>query len=182
MLTLVAALSLDGVIGRDGDLPWRLPDDLKRFKRLTMGCPMIMGRRTWDSIGRPLPGRRTLVLSRRPAFEAPGAEVFPDLDAALAAVADAPEVIIAGGETVYARALPAADRLCLTVVHVHVDGDACFPAFDAATWGVKARSDHPADARHAHAHTYFDLRRDAALPRPPLPFPAGVRPGDPAAA
>ena len=104
MITLVAALSLDGVIGRDGDLPWRLPDDLKRFKRLTMGCPMIMGRRTWDSIGRPLPGRRTLVLSRRPGFEAPGAEVFADLDAALAAAADAPAIIIAGGEAVYALA------------------------------------------------------------------------------
>ncbi len=177
MLTLVAALSLDGVIGRDGDLPWRLPDDLKRFKRLTMGCPMIMGRRTWDSIGRPLPGRRTLVLSRRPGFEAPGAEVFADLDAALAAVSDAPEIIIAGGEAVYALALPRADRLCLTVVHAHVEGDARFPPFDAAAWGVRERVEHPADARHAHAHTYFDLVRDAALPRPPLPLPGGVRGG-----
>lgn len=180
-LTLVAALSLDGVIGRDGDLPWRLPADLKRFKRLTMGCPMVMGRRTWDSIGRPLPGRRTLVLSRRADFVAPGAEVFADLDAALAAVADAPEIIIAGGEAVYALALPRADRLCLSVVHAHVAGDARFPAFDAAAWGVHERTDHPADARHAHAHTFFDLRRDAALPRPPLPFPSGVRPGGPAA-
>ncbi len=172
-LSLIAALSRNGVIGRDGELPWRLPDDLRRFKRLTMGCPLVMGRRTWDSIGRALPGRRTLVLSRG-APACPGAEVFPDLDAALSAVAGADEVFIGGGRAVYAAALPRADRLCLSVVRAEVAGDVVFPPFDAAAWGVAAREDHPADDRHALAYAFFDLRRDPSLPRPPLPFPAAV--------
>lgn len=157
-IKLIAAMDTRRVIGRDGDLPWRLPSDLKRFKRLTLGASIIMGRTTFESIGRPLPQRRNLVLSRS-GFAADGVEVFDGLPAALAACAGEPEVWIIGGATVYAAALPIADELHLSRVDAEVEGDTWFPAFDAADWVVAETEDVPEDDRHAFAHRYERMVR-----------------------
>ena len=133
-LTLVAARARNGVIGRDGGLPWRIPADLAHFKATTMGAPIVMGRRTWESIGRPLPGRRNVVVSRNPELAVDGAEVVASLDAALAVCGDVPEVFVIGGAELYAAALPVADRLVLTEVDADVDGDTYFPPLDAREW------------------------------------------------
>ncbi len=149
-LSLIAACAENRVIGRDGDLPWRLPDDLRRFKRLTRGHAVIMGRRTWESLrGRPLPERRNLVVTRA-TIDVPGVETFRSLEAALASVADDPEPFVIGGEALYAAALPHADRVYLTVVHAEVAGDAFFPEVDWSGWKLVEDEPHPADERHAH--------------------------------
>ncbi len=149
-VVLVAALADNGVIGRDNQLIWRLRTDMRRFRELTMGCPIIMGRKTFLSIGKPLPGRQTIVLSRDPAFQPEGVYVVPTLEQALATAQGlgkamgARAVIVAGGGEVYAQALPAADRLELTFVHAQPEGDAVFPAFDRSAFRESARSEHPA--------------------------------------
>lgn len=148
-LTLIVAAAENGVIGRDNRLPWHLPDDLRRFKRLTLGHPLIMGRRTFESIGGPLPGRRSLVLSRDPGYRPHGVEVYGNLDAALAAVTDADEVFVIGGAALFERALPRADRIQLTRVHGHIDGDVRFPDPDPAHWRLVSAERHEADAEHA---------------------------------
>ena len=133
MVTLVVAHSRNGCIGRDGNLPWRLPTDLKRFKEITLGGTVVMGRRTWESLPPafcPLPGRRNLVLSTDPAYAPPGAEVFASLEAALDAC-DADCFVIGGGAT-YARALPLASRVLATLVDADVEGDAFFPELDGS--------------------------------------------------
>ncbi|HKJ25571.1 MAG TPA: dihydrofolate reductase [Myxococcota bacterium] len=153
-LTLVVACAENRVIGRAGGLPWRLPDDLRRFRRLTTGHAVVMGRRTWESIGRPLPERRNLVVTSR-ALEAPGVEAHASLDAALAAVADDdPEPCVIGGEALYAAALPAATRIERTLVHAEPEGDAFFPEVDWRAWRRTAAERHEADARHALAFTF----------------------------
>ena len=151
-LAMIWAMARNRAIGKDGGLPWRLPEDLKRFKAITLGKPMIMGRKTFDSIGRALPGRRTIVVTRDPSWAAPGVETAGSLDAALSlAAAGAPdEIVIAGGGEIYAQALPRADRLRLTLVDLAPEGDARFPDFDPADWRETAREAHPAaDARPA---------------------------------
>lgn len=139
-VALIVAVSRNGVIGRDGDLPWHLPEDLQHFKRLTLGKPIIMGRLTWESIGRPLPGRTNIVISRTPDYEAPGAEVVPSFEAALAhasPLVDADgEIMIIGGAQIYRAALPLADRIYRTRVGVDVVGDTVFPELDSADWRV----------------------------------------------
>ncbi|HEY5790823.1 MAG TPA: dihydrofolate reductase, partial [Gammaproteobacteria bacterium] len=127
-LALIAALDRNRLIGRDNALPWHLPADLQHFKRLTLGKPVLMGRRTWESLGRPLPGRHNIVLSRDPAFRAEGATVVGSLDAALEAAGDAAEAMVIGGAAFYATMLPRARRLYLTEVDGEFDGDAWFPA------------------------------------------------------
>jgi dihydrofolate reductase len=130
-LVLVVAVADGGVIGKDGGLPWKLPEDLRHFKAATMGHVMIMGRKTWDSIGRPLPGRTTFVVSRTPGFHAEGARVFGTFDAALeSAYAEDPEPRVVGGAAIYEEALPRATKILLTEVHRAVEGDTFFPAFD----------------------------------------------------
>jgi dihydrofolate reductase len=145
LVTLVAAVAKDGAIGRDNALLWRLPEDMARFKALTMGKPVVMGRKTWDSIParfRPLPGRRNLVVSRS-ATELPGAEVFASLDAALAACATEPEVCVIGGGEIYALALPRADKLALTEVDVvYPDADRHFPAWPRERFTEAGRESH----------------------------------------
>jgi dihydrofolate reductase len=165
-LSLIVAMSQGGVIGHHGKVPWHLPDDLRRFKQLTMGHPLIMGRRTFASIGRPLPGRRCIVLSRDPAYRAAGVETAPDLETALARVADAAEVFVIGGAEVYRAALPRADRLYLTLVHAPIAGDVRFPTFAPTAWMLAEETFHPADARHAHAFTFrrYERQRSDAQP------------------
>lgn len=158
-ITLVAAVARDGAIGRDNALLWHLPEDLARFKALTLGKPVVMGRKTWDSIPtkfRPLPGRRNLVVSRS-VSELPGAEVFASLDAALAACAAEPEVCIIGGAEIYALALPRADRLALTEVDVvYPDADRHFPAWPRDQFVEARRETH---AEHGMRFDFVDYLR-----------------------
>jgi dihydrofolate reductase len=142
-VSLVAALARNRVIGAGSRLPWYLPEDLRRFKRLTMGAPVIMGRKTHESIGKPLPGRRNIVVTRQPGARWEGCEVAGSLEAALAAAGDAPEVFVIGGAELYAAALPRADRLHLTLIDAEYEGDALFPAFDPADWRETAREPGP---------------------------------------
>jgi len=159
-MTLVVAMARNGVIGRDGDLPWRLPEDLRRFRRLTLGHTILMGRRTWCSLGKPLDGRDNWVLTRDPTFSAPGARVFHALDA-LPAPADGGPLMIIGGAELYRQTLPTAQRLELTEVHADVDGDTVFPALDISQWQELAREAHDADARHAYPYSFVTLQRRA---------------------
>lgn len=159
MLSQIVAIGRNRVIGAGNALPWRLPDDLAHFKRLTLGKPVLMGRKTWESLGRPLPGRDNLVITRNPGYHAAGARVFASIDTALAACSDAPEIMLIGGAELYAQTLPICDRLYLTEVDAAPDGDAFFPALDPADWRETAAEPHPADARHAHTFTWRTLER-----------------------
>lgn len=144
-VAVIAAVAQNGVIGRAGQLPWRLRGDLQRFKQVTLGHPIIMGRRTWVSIGRPLPGRLNIVVTRQPAFDAAGAVVVHSLADALAAAAPAGEAFVIGGAELYREALPQAARLYLTTVQARVEGDTTFPPFDPAAWRRVRSEDFPAD-------------------------------------
>ncbi len=157
-LILIAALAENRVIGRDGDLPWRLPDDLKRFKRLTVGKTVLMGRKTWVSLGRPLPDRDNWVLSRDPTFKPAGATVFATLDQALNA-GQGRELVVIGGAELYRQTLPLATRLELTEVLAEIDGDTRFPEIDRRAWQQIACEEHAADERHAHALRFVSLQR-----------------------
>jgi dihydrofolate reductase len=160
-VAIVVALDERGAIGRGGELPWRLPDDLRRFKALTLGKPVIMGRKTWESIGaRPLPGRLNLVVSRQRGLPAPGATVVDSLEAAYAAAGDAAEVSVIGGADIYRLALPGTDVLHLTRVHTVVpDADTYFPPLDDSEWREVACDDRAADDRHPHAYSFVELHR-----------------------
>lgn len=131
---LVAAVAANGVIGARGKLPWHLPEDLKHFKALTLGHPVIMGRRTWESLGRALPGRENIVVTRAAGYEAPGASVAASLDAALALCIGESVAFVIGGAELYAAALPIADGLVLTEIHRDFEGDTHFPAIDRKDW------------------------------------------------
>jgi dihydrofolate reductase len=165
IVALVVAVADNGTIGRDGALPWHLPDDLRRFKTITMGAPVVMGRRTYESIGRPLPGRHNIVVSRNPAWHAEGVTAVRDLPAALAAAGDAPQVMIIGGAALYAEALPLAQRIYLTRVHAAVDGDVRFPPLQPRDWRVASSERRAADARHAYPMTFEVLERLSARAR-----------------
>ncbi|QGP78711.1 dihydrofolate reductase [Sphingobium sp. CAP-1] len=150
-ITLVLARADNGVIGKDGDLPWRLPADLKHFKAITAGHPMVMGRKTFDSLPGLLPGRRHIVLTRDAGWTAAGAEVAHDVDGAIA-LAAAPVAMVIGGAEIYRLFLPVADRIELTQVHVDAAGDASIAYPDPADWRESARQDHPAlDGRPAYS-------------------------------
>jgi len=153
-VTLIVAVSDNGVMGRDNALPWHLPDDLKRFKRLTMGKPVIMGRKTFESIGKPLPGRLNIVVTRDTNYLHEGVQVVHGVDEALEAAADAPEAMVIGGAELFRLFLPQAGRIHLTRVHGTVDGDVMWPALDIRQWDVIERERHEADERHAHAMTF----------------------------
>ena len=153
-ISLIVAASANNVIGADGGLPWRLPEDLKRFKQITMGKPMIMGRATFDSIGRALPGRKSIVLTRQAGFVAEGCDVVDDMDAALAAAGDTDEVMIIGGGEIYRQFLPQADRIYLTRVQAEIAGDTRFPELDMNEWSVTAVEEYPAGDEREFA---FDI-------------------------
>jgi dihydrofolate reductase len=166
-VALIAALDRGFAIGRGNALPWSLPDDLKRFKALTLGHTILMGRKTADSLGRALPGRRNLVLTRSGRVPFEGMEAVASIDEALACVRDPqsavdtrPTLMVIGGGEVYAQALPMATRLHLTWVDTRIDGaDAWFPRFDAAAWTMTDSESHAADARHAQAFRFADYVR-----------------------
>lgn len=162
-VSIIVATDDRGGIGLDGRLPWRLPEDLKRFKAVTMGKPVVMGRRTWDSIGRALPGRHNIVISRQAGRATAGATFVDSFSAALRAAGDVPEVCIIGGAEIYQLALPIADEIHLTRVHATVDADTFFPSIDDAEWEEVRREDRPADERHAHPYSFIELVR---RPRP----------------
>ena len=160
MISLIAALDRNYAIGRAGAMPWHLPDDLKRFKQLTLGKPVLMGRKTALAIGRPLPGRRNLVLTRSDAAPFAGQEVVTSLDAAIASVG-AQELCVIGGGEIYALALPFATRMHLTWIDTAAEcADTYFPQFDAAQWRETSRIAHPADAHHEFAFTFVDYERE----------------------
>ncbi len=161
-LSLIAALDRNSAIGKGNALPWHLPDDLKRFKKLTLGKPVLMGRKTAESLGRALPGRQNLVLTRSGRVPFEGMQAVASLDAALRAAdaAGAEEMCVIGGGEIYALALPSATHLHLTYVDTVVDGaDAFFPQFDAAQWRIASQEAHAADAKHAYGFRFVDYRR-----------------------
>ncbi|HXM81424.1 MAG TPA: dihydrofolate reductase [Burkholderiales bacterium] len=141
---LVAAVAANGIIGANGRLPWHLPEDLKHFKKLTLGHPIIMGRRTWESLGRPLPGRENIVVSRSPGYAAPGAAVAASLGAALALCAGESVAFVIGGTRLFEDALPVADGLVMTEIHKDYPGDTWFPQYDRSRWRESQREAHTA--------------------------------------
>jgi dihydrofolate reductase len=159
-IAIIAALARNRVIGRGNRLPWHLPHDLRHFKRLTLGRPIIMGRRTWESLPGLLPDRTHIVITRDPGYRADGAVVVHSLDAALAA-AGGEEALVVGGAALYAQALPRAWRLHLTLVDAEIEGDTFFPAIDPAEWREVARENHAADERHAYPFAFVTLERAA---------------------
>ena len=164
-IAIIAAVAENGVIGRGNALPWRLKSDMQHFRALTMGKPVVMGRKTYLSIGRPLKGRTTIVVSRDRGFAAPGIVVAPNLDAALTTARgdalrrNADTILIAGGAEIYAQAMPLATRLAITRVHKQVDGDAYFPAIDPNEWHEGARSEHEAAAEDEAAFAFVIYER-----------------------
>lgn len=159
LITIIAAMDRNRLIGEGNQLPWRLPADLRRFKALTMGKPIVMGRRTHESIGKALPGRRNIVLSRDPDFRAPGCEVAESLEDALELCADDDEMMIIGGAQLYAEALPRADRMHLTLLDASFNGDAWFPAYDRRQWRETSREDHDAGSDSPCPYSFVDLER-----------------------
>ena len=159
---LVAAVAANGVIGVDGRLPWHLPEDLKHFKRLTLGHPVIMGRKTWESLGKALPGRENIVVSSRPGYEAAGAAVANSLVGALALCAGEPVVFVIGGERLFAESLPLADGLVLTEIQRDYDGDTRFPAFERSQWRETQREAHTAEGGMRFDFVLYEKARAAA--------------------
>jgi len=165
-LCLIVARARNGAIGKDGDLPWRLSDDLMHFKTTTKGCPVIMGRKTWESLPKqPLPGRDNIVLSRDGQYAAPGARVYTDMSAAIAAgrsltrVAQKTELFVVGGQAIYAAALPFAERLYVTEVDTEIEGDAFFPEFDAAAFKETENRRIEANDKNQYGFTIRTLDR-----------------------
>ena len=158
-ISVIVAMADNGVIGNQNRLPWHLPADLKHFKATTMGKPIIMGRKTWESIGRPLPGRTNIVVTRDPDYVADGCVVVHGIDAALAAAADADEVMVIGGAEFYRQVLPRASTLYLTLVHDSFEGDAFFPELDGREWRELTREDFEPDADNPHAYSFVELER-----------------------
>jgi dihydrofolate reductase len=144
LVSIIVAASANNVIGVDGDLPWHLPEDLKRFKQTTMGKPMIMGRLTYASIGRALPGRRSIVLTRQPDFSADGCEIASSPEEAIGLAGDVEEVMVIGGGKVYEQMLPMTDRIYLTRVQTEIEGDTFFPDFDESMWRTSGIEEFPA--------------------------------------
>lgn len=160
-ISMIAAMAHDRVIGKDNQMPWHLPADLAHFKRVTLGKPVLMGRKTFESIGRPLPGRRNLVISRNPGYQAEGIEVVGSVEAARALLASSAveELMVIGGGHLYAEMLPSADRLYLTQIDLVVEGDTRFPAFDYGQWQRIACDSHPADEKNPHPYSFETWQR-----------------------
>lgn len=152
-LSLIVAMSRNRVIGADGKIPWHLPGELKLFKDLTMGHPIIMGRKTWESIGRLLPGRITVIVTRQPGYDVPGAIVAHSLQEAIAARGDDDEIFVIGGAEIFREALPLADRVYLTTVDAEVAGDTLMPRFEGPGWRETSSRSFPADERNRYPYS-----------------------------
>lgn len=158
VISIIAAVSENGVIGKDNALPWNLPADLKHFKGLTIEKPVIMGLKTFKAIGKPLPNRTNIVLSKE-KVEIPGCTVVHSIEEALQAAGNAEEVMIIGGGSVYAQFLPKADRMYLTKVHAEVEGDTYFPEFNQDDWKETAREEHEKEEQHPYSFNFITLER-----------------------
>ena len=158
-ISLVVAMDRNGVIGRDNRLPWKLPDEMAHFKRVTLGKPVVMGRRTFESLAKPLPGRKNIVLTRQGDFAAPGCAVVHSLEDAWRAADGAQEACVIGGTMLFAETLPTADVLYLTEVQAEVEGDTWFPPFDRSQWVEREVARHAADERHAYPFRILELTR-----------------------
>ena len=159
MISIIVAVSTNNVIGVQGELPWKVSDDLKRFKQLTMGKPIVMGRLTWESIGRPLPGRQNIVITRQRDFSAEGCDVVASPVAALDVAGDAEEVMIIGGGQIYDLFLPKAGRLYVTRVHTEIEGDAFFPVIEADSWELVDREGFAASDTNEFAFEFRTYER-----------------------
>jgi dihydrofolate reductase len=159
LISLIVATSANGVIGRSGELPWHLSDDLKRFKQLTLGKPIVMGRKTHESIGRALPGRQNIIMTSQSDFFADDCDVVSSVDAAMDAAGDADEIIVIGGGEIYVLFLPLAERIYMTRVHVDIDGDTHFPDLDYDQWQETGHEHHAAGESNDHEFTISVLQR-----------------------
>ncbi len=157
-ISLIVAVSQNGVIGANNKLPWRLPADLKHFKELTMGHPILMGRKTFESIGKPLPGRTNIVITRQKEFACFGVMTAPSLEKALEMCGNAEEIFLIGGAEIFRQALPMADKIHLTVIHQDFAGDALF-TFDKTAWRETSRQDFQPDAANPHSYSFFALEK-----------------------
>lgn len=159
MLSIIVAMTHNRVIGKDNQLPWRLPADLKHFKALTMGKPIIMGRKTFDSIGKPLPGRSNIVVTRDPGYQAEGVIIVHSLEEAIEITRGVPEAMLIGGAQLYAAALPRTQRIYLTLIDVVIPGDAFFPDYDPHDWREIAREGHVPDENNIYPYSFLILER-----------------------
>ncbi len=159
IVTLIAARARNGVIGRNNQMPWKIPGEQAYFKRMTMGYPIVMGRKTWESIGRPLPGRRNIVVTRNRAYTAIGAEVVDSFDNALIQVGNVEQVFVIGGAQLYAAAMPRASRVLLTEIDADFDGDTFMPALDRKQWHETGREDHPPTSERPFGYSFVVYER-----------------------
>lgn len=159
IISIIVAMAENRVIGNDNSLPWHLPADLKHFKAMTMGKPMIMGRKTWESLPGKLPGRTHIVVSANSDYVAEGCILVHSLQQAIEAAGDVPEVMVVGGAMLYGEALPQADRMYLTMVETEVEGDTLFPEYDSGQWQEVAREHHPSDEKNPCAYSFVTLSR-----------------------
>ncbi len=157
-VSIIVAVSQNGVIGKDNKLPWRLPADLKRFKALTLGHPIIMGRKTFESIGKPLPGRINIIITHQMGYKACGALTAPSLKDAILLCGDEEEVFVIGGATVYEQALPLADRIYLTLIHQDFEGDAFF-RWENWAWRETAREDFDPDSKNPYRYSFLTFEK-----------------------
>lgn len=158
-ISLIVAVSTNNVIGVHGELPWRISEDLRRFRELTTGKTLVMGRKTFDSIGQPLPKRRNIVITRDPEFTAPGCDIAASPDAAIEAAGESTEIMVIGGSQIYAAFLPRARRIYLTRIHAHIDGDTYFAALDEADWKLVACEEHAANEARRHSFAFMTYDR-----------------------
>jgi dihydrofolate reductase len=161
IISLIVAASENDVIGKDKKLPWSLPDDMKHFRVLTQGHPVIMGRKTYESIGHALPNRRNIVITRQADFQLPDAEVAPSVDAALKLVGDdsSAEAFVIGGGEIYKQMIEEADRIYMTRVHTTIDGDAFFPTIDSSVWKELSKEEHPKDEKHLFPFSFITYQK-----------------------
>jgi dihydrofolate reductase len=158
-ISIIVATDEHGLIGRDNDLPWKLSADLQYFRRVTMGKPLIMGRNTHESIGRALPGRKNIILTKNIEYLVDGCSVVHTVDEALHACNDVEEVVVMGGASLYQQFLPQANKLHLTLVHARLDGDTWFPEWDKNEWREISREDHPADDKNNYPYSFISYQR-----------------------
>ena len=158
-ISIIVAMAANGVIGQDNELPWHLPADLKHFKQTTMGKPILMGRKTWESIGRPLPGRTSIVITSDRTYTAPGCIVVNSIEAAIAAAGEQEEVMVIGGAELYRQVLPYTDTIYLTRIHQRFEGDTRFPEISDAEWQQLERVDHEADEKNPYDYSFIRLER-----------------------